>query len=116
MTRAGLYRGVYPIAHRAYSAYPQGNGDGSDRIRANQEADLSLIQPSVHPRVVELVRRCLVKDPKRRWHAAGDARVEIETILASPELPQSSAVERGPENPASDCNHGGTRCSRHGTG
>ena len=47
-----------------------------------QEADLSLIPANIHPRVVELLRRCLVKDPKRRWHAAADVRVEIETILA----------------------------------
>jgi serine/threonine-protein kinase len=47
-----------------------------------QEADLSLIPANVHSRVVELIRRCLVKDAKRRWHAAADVRVEIETILA----------------------------------
>src|SRR5262249_45105133 len=47
-----------------------------------QELDLSRIPVSVHPRVVDLIRRCLVKDAKRRWHAAADVRVEIETILA----------------------------------
>src|SRR5215471_6178734 len=47
-----------------------------------QEPDLSRIPVSVHPRVVDLIRRCLVKDAKRRWHAAADVRVEIETILA----------------------------------
>src|SRR5262249_12559242 len=43
---------------------------------------LSLIPANIHPRVVELIRRCLAKDPKKRWHAAADVRVEIETILA----------------------------------
>src|SRR5262249_5891757 len=47
-----------------------------------QEADLSLIPANIHPRVVDLIRRCLVKDAKGRWHAAADVRVEIETILA----------------------------------
>jgi serine/threonine protein kinase len=47
-----------------------------------QEADLSLIPANIHPRVVDLIRRCLVKDPKKRWHAAADVRAEIETILA----------------------------------
>src|SRR5262245_31620581 len=47
-----------------------------------QEADLSLIPANIHPRVVDLIRRCLAKDPKKRWHAAADVRVEIETILA----------------------------------
>jgi serine/threonine protein kinase len=47
-----------------------------------QDPDLSLIPANVHTRVVDLIRRCLVKDPKRRWHAVADVRVEIETILA----------------------------------
>src|SRR5262245_27625341 len=47
-----------------------------------QEADLSLIPANIHSRVVDLIRRCLAKDPKKRWHAAADVRVEIETILA----------------------------------
>src|SRR5262249_10271673 len=47
-----------------------------------QEADLSLIRANIHPRVVDLIRRCLVKAPKKRWHAAADVRLEIETILA----------------------------------
>jgi serine/threonine protein kinase/Tol biopolymer transport system component len=47
-----------------------------------QDADLSLVPANVHPRVLDLIRRCLVKDPKKRWHAAADVRVEIETILA----------------------------------
>src|SRR5262249_5362276 len=49
-----------------------------------QEADLSLLPQNVHSRVVELIRRCLDKDPKRRWQAIGDVRVEIEAISADP--------------------------------
>jgi eukaryotic-like serine/threonine-protein kinase len=47
-----------------------------------EDADLSRIPANIHPEVVKLIRRCLVKDPKRRWHAAADVRIEIETILA----------------------------------
>jgi eukaryotic-like serine/threonine-protein kinase len=36
------------------------------------------------PRVGELVRRCLQKDPQRRLRDAGDARLEIEEALAEP--------------------------------
>src|SRR5262249_46081555 len=32
----------------------------------------------------EVLRRCLEKNPKLRWHAIGDARVEIDAILADP--------------------------------
>jgi eukaryotic-like serine/threonine-protein kinase len=47
-----------------------------------EEPDLSVIAPKVHPRVVDLLRRCLAKDPQRRWHAVADVRLEIEAILA----------------------------------
>ena len=49
------------------------------------EADLTLLPPHLNPRLTELIRRCLAKDPKRRWHAAADLRVEIETILVDPQ-------------------------------
>jgi serine/threonine-protein kinase len=39
---------------------------------------------NLNPRISELLRRCLEKDPRRRWHAMADVRVEIEVILADP--------------------------------
>jgi hypothetical protein len=46
---------------------------------------LTLAQPfaapslpsNLHLRIHGLVHRCLEKEPKRQWHAAGDVRVEI---------------------------------------
>src|SRR5262245_57447463 len=64
-----------------------------------QEADLSLLPQNIHSRVVELIRRCLAKDPKKRWHAAADVRVEIETILDESrglKAPEVVSVERRP--------------------
>jgi serine/threonine-protein kinase len=64
-----------------------------------QEADLSLLPQNIHSRVVELIRRCLAKDPKKRWHAAADIRVEIEMILTESrglKAPEMAAVERRP--------------------
>src|SRR5215470_4879557 len=64
-----------------------------------QEADLSLLPQNINSRVVELIRRCLAKDPKKRWHAAADVRVEIETILAESrglKAPEVVSVERRP--------------------
>ena len=43
-----------------------------------QEADLTLIPANVHFRVVDLIRRCLVKDAKGRWHAAADVRLKLK--------------------------------------
>ncbi|MEO6326450.1 MAG: protein kinase [Thermoanaerobaculia bacterium] len=33
------------------------------------------------PRIVQLVRRCLTRDPKQRLHDAGDARIELEEVI-----------------------------------
>ncbi|OLE84758.1 MAG: hypothetical protein AUF76_02580 [Acidobacteria bacterium 13_1_20CM_2_65_9] len=40
------------------------------------------LPPAVSPRLRELLRRCLDKDPKRRLRDIGDARVQIEDLLA----------------------------------
>ena len=62
-------------------------GDTVTEVMASvlkSDADLTLLPPSLNPRTAELVRRCMAKDPKRRWHAAADVRMEIEAILADP--------------------------------
>jgi serine/threonine-protein kinase len=64
-----------------------------------QDADLSLLPANIHSRVVELIRRCLVKDPKQRWHSVADVRVEIEMILAESlglKVAETVVVERPP--------------------
>jgi serine/threonine-protein kinase len=48
------------------------------------EANLSLLPANLNPRIREVLRRCLEKNPKLRWHAVGDVRVEIDSILANP--------------------------------
>ena len=45
------------------------------------EADSTALPPRLNPRLVELLRRCLEKNPKKRWHAAADVRVEIEGLI-----------------------------------
>ena len=49
-------------------------------IRA--EPDWSLLDGSVPPRIRELIRRCLQKDPKQRLQAVGEARIAIEGALS----------------------------------
>ena len=49
-----------------------------------REPDWTLLPSNIKPRVHELVRRCMDKNPRRRWQAAGDVRVEIETLLSEP--------------------------------
>jgi eukaryotic-like serine/threonine-protein kinase len=49
-----------------------------------REPDLRAIPGNIHPKIEELIRRCLEKDRKRRWHSIADVRVEIEAILTDP--------------------------------
>src|SRR5262245_27343477 len=58
----------------------------------NQEPDYTQLPSSVPRRLDALLRRCLKKDPKQRWQAAGDLRVEIEEILHEPAAPRELVV------------------------
>ena len=49
-----------------------------------RDPDWRAIPPNLHPKTEELIRRCLAKNRKDRWHAIGDVRVELETIMADP--------------------------------
>ncbi len=49
-----------------------------------KEADFSSLPGNLHSRIQELLRRCLEKEPKSRWQAVGDVRVELEQALADP--------------------------------
>jgi serine/threonine-protein kinase len=49
-----------------------------------REPDLNAIPANVNPRIRDLLRRCFQKDPKQRWQAIGDVRVELDAIAADP--------------------------------
>jgi eukaryotic-like serine/threonine-protein kinase len=63
-----------------------------------REPDWTLIPANLNPRIHELIRRCLEKDARGRWQAAGDMRVEIERLISDPagmvSLPQQAAKPR----------------------
>ena len=63
-----------------------------------RDPDLALLPPNLHPRIPELIRRCLVKEARNRWQAVADVRVEIESILPDPHGATVRLVgaERGP--------------------
>ena len=52
----------------------------------------SLLPEATPGSVRRLVRRCLEKDPKRRWRHMGDARIEIEEALAPSTEPVAGAA------------------------
>ncbi|WP_437730017.1 protein kinase domain-containing protein [Sorangium sp. So ce1335] len=70
----------------------------ADRLATTleREPDMALVSPEVPPRVVDLLRRCLAKDPARRLPDIGLACQEIEEALL--ELRQTRATL--PSSPA----------------
>ena len=60
--------------------------------------DWNFLPASVPPRVVDLLRRCLQKDPQRRLRDAGDVGLELEEALADlagkPAAPSEISVDR----------------------
>jgi serine/threonine-protein kinase len=51
-----------------------------------REPDFSLLPPDMRPWLVNLVRRCLEKNPRRRWYSIGDVRIAIEEGQTQPEI------------------------------
>jgi eukaryotic-like serine/threonine-protein kinase len=49
-----------------------------------RDPDLGFLPSGLNPRLYDLVRRCLEKNPKRRWQAVGDLRSELETVAVEP--------------------------------
>jgi eukaryotic-like serine/threonine-protein kinase len=47
-------------------------------------ANLNLLPANIHPRVREVLARCLQKDLKKRYQDIGDMRFEIEQALSNP--------------------------------
>jgi serine/threonine protein kinase len=57
------------------------------------EPDFGLLPRELNPRLNELLRRRLDKNPKRRLQAAGDLQFELETVAADPRRKSSGVVE-----------------------
>ena len=49
-----------------------------------REPNWGALPPTLHPRIHELLRRCLEKDPKKRRRDIADVRMEIEQVLSGP--------------------------------
>jgi serine/threonine protein kinase len=49
-----------------------------------REPEFGSIADDANPRLLDLLRRCLQKNPKRRWHCAADLRAELDSIAAAP--------------------------------
>jgi len=62
-----------------------------------KDPEWSVLPASTPPRIRALLERCLEKDPRQRLRDIGEARIEIERVLAGAStqaLPAASVVER----------------------
>lgn len=66
-------------------------------IRA--EPDWSLLPAAIPARIRELLKRCLQKDPKQRLQAIGEARIAIDTVIASDSESTTAAGEPSANRP-----------------
>jgi len=73
-------------------------GDSVSEILASvlkSDANLSLLPPRLNPRLLDLLRRCLEKNPRNRWHAAADLRLELQSIInAGHSMPRDQPASR----------------------
>jgi eukaryotic-like serine/threonine-protein kinase len=74
----------------------------SDTLAAilKSEPDWSALPPHTPRRVSDLVRRCLRKDAASRLRDAGDARIELEEVIATPDGAEAvdAAAARAPRS------------------
>jgi serine/threonine protein kinase len=58
------------------------------------DPDWKALPADAPPRVLALVKRCLEKDRKKRVHAIGDARIELEEAESAPPVPAERSQNR----------------------
>jgi hypothetical protein len=56
------------------------------------EPELSQLPEKTPQRIRELVQRCLIKDPKQRLQAIGEARIALDQWLSHPEEEAGAAA------------------------
>ncbi len=73
----------------------------SDTIVAilEREPDFGALPRHLDPRIRRLLDHCLTKNPKGRWQAIGDVRLEMEERLASPEEALQASAGGPSRNP-----------------
>ena len=49
-----------------------------------REPDFSTLPQNLHPKIVDMLDRCMEKDVKNRYGSISDARVDIQEVLADP--------------------------------
>ncbi|MFY9528281.1 MAG: serine/threonine-protein kinase [Candidatus Acidiferrales bacterium] len=73
-------------------------GETASEVLANvitQEPKWEKLPAGVPPRIQELLRHCLTKDPKQRLQAIGEARIVLEDVVANPHADATTPAALG---------------------
>lgn len=60
-------------------------------IVSGEPRPISQLQPMTPPALARLIRGCLAKDPDERWQSAHDVKLELQTIAAHVDSPETAA-------------------------
>ncbi|MGA8142957.1 MAG: serine/threonine-protein kinase, partial [Candidatus Acidiferrales bacterium] len=84
-------------------AFP-GNTPGVifNQILEREPAPLSRINPDVPPKLEEIIEKALEKDPKLRYHTAGDMRADLQRLKRAMESGRSGSVRSQKDSAAED--------------
>jgi serine/threonine-protein kinase len=90
------------VLYEMLTGLPLFSGESVPHILADvlkTEPDWRRLPKNLHPRIRQLLERCLTKKPRNRLHSIADARVEIEAALGDPRgvTPESAAAAIGPQ-------------------
>jgi serine/threonine-protein kinase len=83
------------VVYEMLAGRPAFDGETTSDIVANivkNEPDWSALPGETPSPVRSLLRRCLQKDPNRRLQHAGDARIEIDEVIAEPRASLPAAI------------------------
>jgi serine/threonine protein kinase len=75
------------VLYEILTGLPVFKGESVPHVLADvlkTEPDWSRLPKNLHPRIRQLLERCLTKRPRNRLHSIADARIEIEATLVDP--------------------------------
>jgi Tol biopolymer transport system component len=87
------------VVYEMLTGLPLFSGESVPHILASvlkTDPDWGRLPERMHPRLRQMLERCLAKKPRVRYHAIADARVDIEEALGDP---AGLTVERGLQAP-----------------
>jgi serine/threonine-protein kinase len=76
------------VLYEMLTGLPLFRGESVPHILADvlkTEPDWTRLPKNLHPRIRQLLERCLTKRPRSRLHSIADARIEVEAVLGAPE-------------------------------